>query len=115
MVSDGGPYPTVDLCYIFSMKGTRQRRAGATQTFSVSVDSSTKQALRALADAEYGGNMSALVTDLAEEARRRTSAAAYLRRRALPALGPAEAAALEFEIGLEVAAAKRARRGRRVA
>jgi hypothetical protein len=46
---------------------TKRRRAGATETFSVSVDADTKRALRTLADAEFGGNLSALVTDFAEE------------------------------------------------
>jgi len=38
----------------------KARRAGATETFSVSVDPETKRALRALADAEFQGNLSAL-------------------------------------------------------
>ena len=49
----------------------RTRRAGASETFSVSVDPETKRALRALANRDFGGNLSALITDLAEEARRR--------------------------------------------
>jgi hypothetical protein len=97
------------------MKRPKQRRAGATETFSVSVDPATKRALRALANAEYGGNMSALVTALAEEARRRTSAAAYLKRHALPSLTQADAAALEAELEREVAAARQPRKRRRVA
>jgi len=68
-----------------------------------------------LANAEYGGNMSALVTALAEEARRRTAAGAYLRRRALPTLGPAEVAAVEAELAREVVVLQRPRKGRRVA
>ena len=100
---------------MFSMKSTKQRRAGATETFSVSVDPATKKALRSLADAQYGGNMSALVTDLAEEARRRTSAGAYLRRRAIPALDRTAMVAVEADIEREVAALRRRRRGRRVA
>ena len=100
---------------MFSMKRSRTRRAGATETFSVSVDPATKMALRSLANAEYGGNMSALVTDLAEEARRRSAAGAYLRRQEIPALNPADIVALEADIEREVAAARRQRRGRRVA
>jgi hypothetical protein len=96
------------------MKRTKRRRAGATETFSVSVDPETKTALRRLADADYGGNMSALVTDLAEDARRRMSAGAYLRRRAISALDEAGATALESEVRREVVAARR-RRARRVA
>ena len=100
---------------MFSMKSPKQRRAGATETFSVSVDPATKKALRSLADAEYGGNMSALVTDLAEEARRRTSAGAYLRRRAIPPLDRTAMVAVEADIEREVAALRKPRRGRRVA
>ena len=48
----------------------KTRRSGATETFSISVDPETKRALRALANKDFAGNLSALVTDLAEEARR---------------------------------------------
>jgi hypothetical protein len=102
-----------ELCYMFSMKAKR-RRAGATETFSVSVDPETKRALRTLADADFQGNMSALVTDMAEEARRRMAAGAYLRRQRLKELTKAESDALVAEIEREVAATKR-RRKRRVA
>lgn len=93
----------------------KTRRAGASETFSVSVDPSTKRALRALADEEYGGNLSALVTDLAEEARRRMAATQFLRRHRTPALTRDEASRLEAEIDAEVAAARKARHKRRVA
>jgi hypothetical protein len=93
----------------------KQRRAGATETFSVSVDLETKKALRSLADAEYAGNLSALVTDLAEEARRRMAAGAYLRRRAIRPLERAEVAMVEANIAGELAAARKPHRGRRVA
>ena len=104
-----------ESCYIFSMKRAKQRRAGATETFSVSVDPETKRALRNLADADYGGNLSALVTDLAEEARRRMAAGAYLRRHAIPPLERAGVVAVEASIEREVASARRRPKGRRVA
>lgn len=94
------------------MKQRRQRRAGATETFSVSVDAETKRALRALADAEFGGNLSALVTDLAEDARRRLAAGAYLTRLRMPKPSGGELRALETEIAAEVRAARRRRRRR---
>jgi len=97
------------------MKQAKQRRSGATETFSVSVDPATKRALRKLADKQYGGNLSALVTDLAEEARRRLSAGAYLERQSIPGLAGEELSALEEDIAAEVAAVRRPRRGRRVA
>jgi hypothetical protein len=95
-----------------SKKQRKPRRPGATETFSVSVDAATKQALRALADSEFGGNLSALVTDLAEEARRRMAAGEYLRRQGIAKLIPGEAEKLEAEIDREVAAARRRRRTR---
>lgn len=87
------------------MNAKRPRGAGATKTFSVSVDAETKRALRKLADAEFGGNLSALVTDFAEEARRRMAAAAYLREHGIPRLTEGEAEALEAQIEREIAAA----------
>jgi hypothetical protein len=93
----------------------RRRRAGASETFSVSVDPETKHALRALAEKDFGGNLSALVTDLAEEARRRMAADAYLSRHQMSAPTQAEAEALQLEISRDVAAWKKRRRRRKVA
>ena len=91
------------------------RRAGATETFSVSVDPKTKQALRALANKDFGGNLSALVTDLAEEARRRMAADAYLRRHRTSSPSLAEAEVIQKEIGRELAAWKKRSKKRKVA
>jgi hypothetical protein len=96
------------------MKKRRSRRAGATETFSVSVDVDTKRALRRLADTRYGGNLSALVTDFAEEARRRFAASQYLERHGVAETTPAELREIETGIEREVRA-YRARRGRKVA
>jgi hypothetical protein len=93
----------------------RTRRLGATETFSVSVDPETKRALRALADSAFGGNLSALVTDLAEEARRRLAAGAYLRRHRLPDLTENEADAVQAQIDREAAAWKKRKTKRRAA
>jgi hypothetical protein len=93
----------------------KTRRAGATETFSVSVDPETKRALRALADSAFGGNLSALVTDMAEDARRRIAAGAYLRRHGIAAPTAIEADALQAEIDREVAAFRKRRPKRRVA
>jgi len=106
--------PERELCYILNMK-TKRRRAGATETFSVSVDLETKRALRRLADAEFEGNLSALVTDFAEEARRRTAAAAYLRKSGIPRLTQGEAEAIEAQIEREIATAAPRRTRRSVA
>jgi hypothetical protein len=79
----------------------KARRAGATETFSVSVDPETKRALRSLANQDFGGNLSALVTDLAEEARRRMAAGAYLRRQNISVPTNAEADTLQKELNRE--------------
>jgi hypothetical protein len=101
------------LCYILNMSAKR-RRAGTTETFSVSVDADTKRALRRLADAEFEGNLSALVTDFAEEARRRMALAAYLRKNGIPKLTQGEAETLEAQIQREVTKATAGRTRRRV-
>jgi hypothetical protein len=92
----------------------KPRRRGATETFSVSVDPETKRALRALADSDFQGNLSALITSFAEEARRRMAAGRYLKRFGIPELTNTEADALEAEIAREALAWKR-RRKRKVA
>jgi hypothetical protein len=97
------------------MAATRTRRAGSTETFSVSVDAETKRALRALADAEFAGNLSALVKDFAEDARRRMAAGEYLRKHRIVKLTETEADALQAEIDREAALTRRRRRKRQVA
>jgi hypothetical protein len=94
------------------MKPKRSRRPGATETFSVSVDPETRRALRALADSEFGGNLSALVTDFAEDARRRMAAGEYLRAHRIPKLTGEQAKELQAEIDREVTAASRRRKRR---
>ena len=100
------------MCYTSSMKAKKQRRAGATETFSVSVDPETKRALRALADEEFGGNLSALVTDFAEDARRRLAAGRLLRRHRAPKLTTAEADDFQAQIDREAAAVRKQRKRR---
>jgi hypothetical protein len=97
------------------MKTKKSRRPGATETFSVSVDADTKRALRALADQEFGGNLSALVTDLAEDARRRLAAGAYLRGHRIPKLATDEANQIQAGIDREVASARKRRKRRAAA
>lgn len=101
-------------CYTDNMK-SRTRRTGASETFSVSVDPETKRALRALANQDFQGNLSAAVTDLAADARRRMAAGAYLRRHGISVPTKPEADLLEADIAREVAAAKKRRRRRKVA
>jgi hypothetical protein len=86
------------------------KRVGLTETFSISVDSDTKAALRELADLEFGGNLSALVKDFAEEARRRKAAGDYLRRHKLTPLPRVDAEALQKTVMREVRSSKARRR-----
>ena len=51
----------------------KRRRAGATETFSVSVDRETKQRLKALAKGRHRGNVSALITELSLEGERQAA------------------------------------------
>ena len=81
----------------------------------LNVDPETKRALRALANQDFGGNLSALVTDLAEEARRRMAADSYLKRHGIPVPTRAEADTLEKEIARELAVWKKQPPKRRVA
>ena len=97
------------------MNAKKPRRAGATETFSVSVDRETKRALRALADKEFGGNLSALVTDFAEDARRRMAAGAYLRGHRIRKLAAGEADQIQAELDREVASARKPRKRRAAA
>jgi hypothetical protein len=90
-------------------------RAGATVTFSVSVDADTERVLRALADAQFGGNVSAVVADMADQARHRLAAAAYLRRAKIPQPSAEELSQLEAELLAEARPLREVRRRRRVA
>ncbi len=54
--------------------GRKKRRVGATESFSVSTDEATKAALKALASERHGGNVSELITELAQEAVRNAAA-----------------------------------------
>lgn len=100
------------LCYITSIMKRRQRRSGATETFSVSVDRKTKLLLKAAAEEEYGGNVSALITELAKEVARRKAAGEYLRSLGIATMTDTEADAFEREIERELASRpKRSRAG----
>ena len=57
-----------------------RRHTGPTETFSITVDKQAKRALRARADRLYGGNMSALISDLGREAERAEAVTRLLRR-----------------------------------
>ena len=71
--------------------------------------------MRALADSAFGGNLSALVTDFAEEARRRMAAGKYLTRHGIADVTAEEGDAVASQIDLEILAARKPRVKRRAA
>ena len=103
------------VSYPISMKPKKARRSGATETFSVSVDPRMKKVLRALADRDFGGNLSALITDLATDARRRLAAGDYLAEHGIAPMTSTEAAEFQAELDAEAAAWTKRHRRRRVA
>ena len=81
----------------------RLKRSGRTVTFSVSVDPATKRLLRDVADRAYRGNVSELITQIAEQAARQEAAAKLLRLHGRPMMGDEECEAFEREIAAELA------------
>src|SRR5687767_14480763 len=55
------------------MKARKGRRTGATQTVGVSLDPATKRILKELAAQKHGGNVSALITEMTEDAVRQAA------------------------------------------
>ncbi len=93
----------------------RSRRSGATETFSVSVDRGTKRTLKALAAEKHGGNVSALITELAIEGARQAAFDRAWRWYGGPDPSSDELSAIraEWEEGWKLAREpKRATRGR---
>jgi hypothetical protein len=86
------------------------KRKGDTVTFSVSVTASTKELLRATADRSYGGNVSELISEIAEQAARQDAAADVLRSHGRPLWTDAEAAAFETKIEAKLHKAKARRK-----
>lgn len=75
----------------------KKRRAGATETFSVSVDRKTKQRLKTLAAGRHGGNVSALITELALEGERQAAFERAWQWYGGPEPTPAESTALQAD------------------
>jgi hypothetical protein len=91
-------------------RAVKRRRAGKTQTFSVSVDAETKARLTAAAQRWHGGNMSRLFTAVAQ---RLTADEAFERAWAWyggPLPTPAEVA--EIDAWIDRVAGKKKRRSR---
>jgi post-segregation antitoxin (ccd killing protein) len=85
-------------------------RAGKTATFSISVDEETQRILRTEAKRSYGGNVSALVTAIAKEAKRQAALDWLLQKSDAAPMTDAERDALLAEIDGKPAPKKR--RGR---
>lgn len=92
------------------MCGTMRSRAGKTVTFSISVDEETQRILKSEAERSYGGNVSALVSAIAKEAKRQAALDWLLQRARHAPMTDAERDALLAEI--DGAPNPRRRRGR---
>ena len=93
--------------------GKRLKRQGETTTFSVSVDRATKKLLRRVANRSYGGNVSELITQIAQQAARQEAAGELLRAHGRAPMTDAEATAFEREVLAELGG--RAKRRRKAA
>ena len=85
-------------------------RSGKTVTFSISVDEETQRVLKAEAQRNYGGNVSALVAAIAKEAKRQSALEWLLQRSATPPMTELERETLLAEIDGTPASKKRRRR-----
>ncbi len=93
----------------------RLKRAGETVTFSVSVDRDTKRLLRAVADRSYRGNVSELITQIAQQAARQEAAGELLRSHGRGPMTDEEREAFEAEIAAELARQRPPKKKRRKA
>jgi post-segregation antitoxin (ccd killing protein) len=75
-----------------------KRRPGKTATFSISVDSETQRILKQEARRSYDGNVSALVSAIAKEAKRQSALDWLLQRSENTPMTDAERDALLAEI-----------------
>jgi hypothetical protein len=91
----------------------RLRRKGRTVTFSVSVDPSTKKLLRDVAERAYRGNVSELITQIAEQAARQEAAGRVLALHGRPNLTDEECDAFERDVLAELAAQSAGKKRRR--
>lgn len=84
--------------------------AGKRATFSISVDEETRRILKVEAQRSYGGNVSALVSAIAKEAKRQSALDWLLQGSEKPAMTDSECAAFLAEIDGKAAPRKRSRR-----
>jgi len=86
------------------------RRPGKTATLSISVDAETQRILKQEAKRSYAGNVSALVSAIAKEAKRQSALDWLLQRSGTPPMTNAERDALLAEIDGRSAKKKRGRK-----
>jgi len=86
------------------------RRPGKTATLSISVDAETQRILKQEAERSYAGNVSALVSAIAKEAKRQSALDWLLQRSGTPPMTNAERDALLAEIDGRSAKKKRGRK-----
>jgi len=86
------------------------RRAGSTSTVSISVDAETRSILKAEARRRYGGNVSALITAIAKEAKRQNALEWLLAVSGSPRFTDTERDALLAEIDGKERVKRRVRR-----
>ncbi len=89
---------------------TMKPRIGKTATFSISVDEETQRILKVEAKRNYNGNVSALVTAIAKEAKRRSALDWLLQRSTGETMTAAARDALLAEIDGQPEPKKRRRR-----
>ena len=76
----------------------KKRRAGASATFGISVTPATKKVLKAAAKKRHGGNVSALIEELAETLKQREAFERLWSWYGGPELTDAERRSLDAEI-----------------
>jgi hypothetical protein len=81
----------------------RLKRTGNTVTFSISVDPAIKKLLRDVADRAYRGNVSELITQMAEQAARQEAAGELLKLHGRRPMSDEECQAFERKIAAELA------------
>jgi hypothetical protein len=76
----------------------KRRRAGASETFGISVSPATKRVLKAAARRKHGGNVSALIEELAEGLKRQEAFERLWKWYGGPELSDQDRLALDAEI-----------------
>jgi hypothetical protein len=76
----------------------KKRRAGASETFGISVTPTTKKLLKAAARERHGGNVSALIEELAERLKRQQAFERLWKWYSGPELTDRERRSLDAEI-----------------